>query len=101
MKPARGVIAGASLRERSVRLAGFLAESAQGDLVLSAGGEEARPRPRETDLPAMLDAWVVRFGTVEVFAPGMRARFILTPERCGWECEDDTLAGRLHVLERA
>ena len=89
-----GEVPGADARERSVRLAGALAELGVGRLVLERSGEAPRELfARDTDLPALLQS---SLGCV-LAAPEMRVEVEIRADRLVWRAGDHAAAMMLQA----
>lgn len=96
-----GEVAGDSSRERSVRVAGALAELAQTQLLISQGGVMTPVQARVTDLPGMIEAEIAAIGTVVLEAPRLGARFTLSAETAMWEAPTPQVAEMLRAKFRS
>jgi len=77
-------IAGDTLRERLVNLAGALAERGAHELIVADGEQEFRLVARETDLPGELEAALERAPSevVTVIAPTIGVRAAVSRHAC-------------------
>ncbi|HYF16058.1 MAG TPA: hypothetical protein VD971_13395 [Phycisphaerales bacterium] len=90
-----GLIAGATVRDRAVNLAGCLAELGQARLVLRSGGTEIGLAARVTDLPGVVEERVSADGEAVIEAPGLGAVFRVTRDSGFWTCGDPNAAAEL------
>lgn len=96
-----GEVAGDSSRERSVRVAGALAELAQTQLLLSQRGVMTPVQARVTDLPGMIEAEIALTDTAVLEVPQLGARFTLSAATAVWETSTPQVAEMLRAKFRS